>query len=100
MNDDWADFGAPVTSLEVSVEDLEQPDTVIQIGVPPTRIDLLTSIKGIVAFAQAWDARLLVDVCGRQVPFLDRQTLIQTKRATGRHKDLGDLEALGEMGTK
>ncbi|HEY5492566.1 MAG TPA: hypothetical protein VIK25_15345 [Gemmatimonadaceae bacterium] len=95
-----AAFGAPVASLKVTVADLARPDAVIQIGVPPTRIDLLTSISGVSAFAQAWDARLLVDVRGRQVPFLDRQTLIQTKRATGRHKDLGDLEALGELGTK
>jgi hypothetical protein len=94
-----AAFGAPVASLKVTIEDLRRPDAVIQIGVPPTRIDLLTSISGVADFSQAWDARLPVEVRGRQVPFLGRHSLIQTKRATGRHKDLGDLEALGEMGT-
>lgn len=62
----------------------------------PNRIDLLTSVSGIPTFQQAWDARLIVDVRGQNVPCLGREALIQTKRATGRHKDLGDLEALGE----
>ncbi len=89
-------FGAPMASLRLTRDDLARPDAVIQMGLPPNRIDLLTSISGVAGFSQAWDARLLVLVRGRHIPFLDRQTLIQTKRATGRHKDLGDLEALGE----
>lgn len=89
-------FGAPMESLQVGRDDLGRRDAVLQLGIAPNRIDLLTSISGVATFQQAWDARLTVDVRGRRVPFLGRDALIQTKRATGRHKDLGDLEALGE----
>ena len=90
-------FGAPMAALQVSKADLRRTDVVLQLGVAPNRIDLLTSISGVAEFQLAWDSRLMVDVRGRAVPFLGRETLIQTKRATGRHKDLGDLEALGEL---
>lgn len=89
-------FGAPLGSMGVSQADLEREGTVIQIGVAPNRIDILTSISGIAAFADAWGGRLEVPVRGRTFPFLGRQALIDNKRESGRLKDLGDLEALGE----
>lgn len=91
-----AAFGAPVASLQVTSDDLRQPDVVLQIGVAPNRIDLLTSVSGVENFQQAWESRVMVDVRGRNIPILGRDALIKTKRATGRHKDLGDLEVLGE----
>lgn len=89
-------FGAPLEAIGVSVADLEREGTVIQIGVAPNRIDILTSISGIPAFAEAWAGRMESRVRGRTFPFLGRQALIANKRETGRLKDLGDLEALGE----
>lgn len=64
-------------------------------GLPPRRIDLLTELTG-VEFDDAWESRSVVLVEELEVPFLGRDALIQNKWATGRLKDLADLEALGE----
>jgi hypothetical protein len=89
------DFGAPLDDLALGRSDLERPDLVIQIGLPPRRIDLLTGLSG-VDFDNAWVGRIPVVVGNLEVPFLGRASLITNKRATGRLKDLADLEALGE----
>lgn len=86
-------FGAPLQQL--TPDDLRQPGLVIQIGVAPQRIDILTSIDG-VEFPPAFRARLEVDLDGVRVPVISRSHLIQNKRASGRTQDLADLEALGE----
>lgn len=91
-----AAFGAPLTSLGLTREDFVRPDTVVQLGVPPNRIDLLTSISGVPNFADAWASRADHDVRGRRVPFLGRDALVRNKRASARRKDLADVEALGE----
>jgi hypothetical protein len=88
-------FGAPVASMGVSQDDLRRPDQVVQIGVPPRRIDILTSISG-VGFEEAWSGRVSHEVGGMTVPFLGRAELVRNKRASGRTKDRADLEALGE----
>lgn len=90
-------FGAPMASVGVAREDLTRADQVVQIGLPPRRIDLLTSITG-VEFEDAWAERVTHEVEGLAVPFLGRAALIRNKRATGRTKDRADLEALGEKG--
>ena len=90
-----ADFGAPVESLGISRGDLLKPDVVIQLGLPPRRIDLLTSLTG-VTFEEAWGDRVLFDSGSIEIPFISRSLLIRNKRETGRMKDLADLEALGE----
>lgn len=66
-------FGAPVRALGLSEADLTAPGVVFQMGEPPVRIDLLTSITGVV---------------------LGRTALLDNKRATGRTKDLADVEIL------
>lgn len=68
---------------------------VVQIGLPPRRIDVLTGVTGL-EFAEAWAGRVMHRVAGLDVPFLGRDALVRNKRASGRFKDLGDLEALGE----
>ena len=93
-----AEFGAPVNDLGIKEQDLQQPDVVIQLGLPPLRIDLLTSVSGI-TFDEAWPDRVETDFEGVGVPFLGRAALIRNKRATGRLKDLADLESLGESPT-
>jgi hypothetical protein len=91
-------FGAPLDALGISPGDLKQPERVIQLGLPPRRIDILTDLSGL-EFETAWAERLEVRLEGLSVPFLGRAALIRNKRETGRLKDLADLEALGESTT-
>lgn len=86
-------FGFGETGL--TDEDFEKPDTVVQLGVPPVRIDIITSISG-VSWAEAHGERVKGHYGDVPVAFLGRQQLIANKRASGRKKDLADLEALGE----
>jgi hypothetical protein len=88
-------FGAPAEAMGVTRHDFERPGIVVQLGLPPRRIDLITAITG-VGFAEAWDSRVSHRVGGLTVPFIGRRELVRNKRATGRLKDLADLEALGE----
>ncbi|MCI0658308.1 MAG: hypothetical protein L0170_14750 [Acidobacteria bacterium] len=88
-------FGAPLEALGFSRSDLTAAGSVIQIGIPPRRIDLFTEITG-VEFDHAWSGRVTHQVGGLSVPFLGREELLANKRATGRQQDLADLEALGE----
>jgi hypothetical protein len=67
---------------------------VVQIGLPPRRIDVLTAITG-VEFDAAWPDRVTHEVDGLAIPFIGRDALVKNKRATGRAKDVADLEALG-----
>lgn len=91
-----AAFGAPLDQVEVTQTDLRTPHTLIQLGVPPNRIDLKTDLSGLAGFAEAWEGRIMVAIRGRDVPVLGRSSLIANKRAGGRPQDLVDLEALGE----
>ena len=83
-------------SIGLTQADLEQPNQVIQLGVPPVRIDIITSVTGI-----SWEEVALGSVSGPygdlEVKYIGRNELIRSKRAAGRQKDLADLEALGEM---
>lgn len=80
-------------SLGLQVDDFVQPDTIIQLGYPPNRIDLLTSLPG-VAFDPAFDAQMNIEIDGQSVRFIDLEHLRRNKRASGRHQDLADLEQL------
>ena len=86
-----ADFGAPIA--ELSEADLSHPGVVYQIGLPPGRIGILTQLTGI-AFAEAWPTRLRRPFGDVEADFIGLQAFIQNKRATGRPKDLGDIEGL------
>ena len=86
-------FGAPM--LNLTRDDLAVPGVVFQIGLPPRRIDFLTSIDG-VEFGQAWARRTISDVGGVSVGVLSREDLIQNKRASGRPQDLADVARLEE----
>ncbi|HMI90240.1 MAG TPA: nucleotidyltransferase [Polyangiales bacterium] len=86
-----AAFGAPAHGA--SIEDFSGPDFVLQIGVQPIRIDVLTSITG-VTFDEAWPARLRATFDGAPVGVLSKEHLIQNKSATGRPQDLADVDFL------
>ena len=90
-----ASFGAPLDDLGISLDDFVRPDVVAQLGLPPYRIDILTSISG-VAFDAAWEDRVEGNVAGVDVPVLGRASFRKNKRASGRPRDLADLQALGE----
>jgi len=68
---------------------------VYQLGVPPVRIDILTSITG-VDFAEAWPRRRENDFEFVKATFIDIADLIVNKRATGRDTDLVDCRLLEE----
>ena len=89
------EFGAPVEAIGLDATDFSQPDRVIQIGLPPRRIDIMTEISG-VAFGEAWKQRVVHVVETMEIPFISREHLVQNKRAAARAKDLADLEELGE----
>jgi len=88
-----SDFGFGLLSL--TIDDFQNPDSVVQLGVPPVRIDIMTSITGVTW--QEADQGKLEGVYGDiPVYFLGREQYIANKRAIGRKKDLADLESLGE----
>jgi hypothetical protein len=86
-------FGAPLRAAGVTAADFTQPGAVYQIGLPPRRIDLLTEISG-VTFDEAWASRVLAEVEGRTVSFMGREALIKNKEASGRLKDVADVDRL------
>lgn len=86
-----ASFGAPLSGLKEA--DLSVHGTVFQIGVAPSRIDILTSIDG-VEFADAWNQRVEVEVEGIRVNVIGRSHLIANKKAVGRPQDLADVARL------
>jgi hypothetical protein len=81
-------FGAPVS--ELTEQDFTSPDMVLQIGVEPSRIDILTSIDG-VAFDEAWKNKMSVIVADVEIKVLSRADLLKNKVASGRDKDQGDI---------
>ncbi len=86
-----AQFGAPLHNL--TREDLQKNDTIFQIGVAPRRIDLITSVSGL-RFEDAFARSTQVEMDGILVPILSLDDLIVNKRASGRTKDLADVESL------
>jgi hypothetical protein len=89
-----ARFGAPLADLGITPTDFTQPNMIAQLGLPPYRVDILTSISGVL-FDDAWPNRVTGTIEGVQVPVLGLDAFIRNKRASGRTKDLADLEALG-----
>jgi len=84
-------FGAPLERLRP--EELQSNDLIFQIGVPPSRVDILTGISGL-TFAEAWPDRVTVVVEGHNVPVLGRAALLRNKAAAGRPRDLADIAEL------
>lgn len=85
------DFG--FGSLGLQVEDLSEPGQIIQLGFPPNRIDLLTSIKGL-SFEEAWQSRVEDFYGEARVSYLGMDDLIRNKKAVGRPQDQADVAVL------
>ena len=64
-------------------------------GVPPLQIDILTDVSG-VTFKACYKKRALAEIDGVKVNIISLKDLRKNKRASGRHKDLDDLENLPE----
>jgi hypothetical protein len=82
-------------SVGLSAEDFARPGQVIQLGVPPVRVDIITSIAG-VSWDEAFSDRALGKYGDIPVHYIGREQFIINKKAVARKKDLADLEALGE----
>lgn len=88
-----ADFGAPLAALRIDPAHFNKRDQVIQLGLPPFRIDILTSITG-VTFEDAWDGRLEGVLYGVLVFFVGREAFLRNKRQSARPKDIQDIRSL------
>jgi hypothetical protein len=87
------DFGAPLDQHGVTAADFERPGRVYQIGLPPNRIDILTRIDGL-TFAEAARDALPATLFGVAVRVPSLRAIIANKTASGRPKDLVDVEVL------
>jgi hypothetical protein len=79
--------------LGLKPEDFLESDQIIQLGYPPNRIDILTTLKEI-NFEDCYKARVEVDIQGLKINFIDLENLKHNKRATGRPQDFADAENL------
>lgn len=86
----------PLPRLGSPRKNLAKDDMVMQLGVPPRRIDLLTSING-VAFEEAWARRATIEWRGHQIAFLGLDELLRNKKSTGRLKDQIDIQELNRL---
>ena len=91
--DALVDFG--FSSLDITIDDFLDQNKVIQLGLPPVRIDLITSLSG-VSWEEANDSKEQGFFGDVPVAYIGKKQFIINKRATGRKKDLADLESLGE----
>jgi predicted nucleotidyltransferase len=85
------DFG--MSEREVTKDLFTEKSRVIRMGVPPVRIEVITTASGI-DFEQCYKHREVIDIGGIPVNFISLDDLKVNKRACGRHKDLEDLEHL------
>lgn len=83
------DFG--FGELEITVEDLTNPDRIIQLGYAPLRIDIITSLSGL-DFSKAFQTKVEGQYLGVKAHFISIGDLIRNKEASGRKKDLDDID--------
>ncbi|MCL4849019.1 MAG: hypothetical protein KJ066_20895 [Acidobacteria bacterium] len=86
-----AAFGFPVTELSPAA--ISDGRRMLQMGVPPVQIHVMSAISG-VEWDEVWSDRVEGPLGGHSVHFLGRDTFLRNKRAAGRPKDLADIDAL------
>ena len=84
-------FGFPVPDL--SAEAVVDRRRMLQMGVPPVQIHVMSAISG-VDWDEAWSDRVEGALGRHRVAFLGRETFLRNKRAAGRPKDVADIDAL------
>jgi predicted nucleotidyltransferase len=87
----FKDFGFDVPELTAAV--FREPRRIVRIGVPPLRLEVMNEISG-VTFDECFGKRVDETIDGIRISFIDRESLLVNKRAAGRPKDLGDIDAL------
>lgn len=85
------EFGFAVP--ELSAELFLRQNQIVRMGVPPMRIELTTTISG-VDFEECYAARVVAELDGVKVNLINLKHLKINKKASGRYKDLNDLENL------
>ena len=85
------DFG--FKSLGLSIDDFLESETIIQIGHPPNRIDLIMTASG-VDFEECYQSKIEEEIDGVNIPFIDLENLKKNKLATGKTQDMADVENL------
>ena len=85
--------------LDITIEDLTDPDKVIQLGYAPVRIDIITGLSGI-DFSKAFDCRVIGKYLGLNTNFISQSSLIESKKLAGRKKDLDDLKWIEKYSSK
>ena len=78
---------------DMTIEDFQNAESIYQIGQPPFRVDILTSIEK-VEFDKAWGSRVDAEEQGVPIHYLGKQDLIRNKQASSRLQDLADAEAI------
>lgn len=87
----FRDFGMPDEAISESL--FLEKNKVIRIGVPPVRLEVITSASG-VNFSECYSNREAIEIDGSLINFISLQDLKKNKHAAGRHKDMDDLEHL------
>ena len=87
-------FGAPL--LNLSQDDFIIPGTVVQLGVAPRRIDILTQITG-VKYEEAEPRRMVIEIEGLTVPVIGLTDLLHNKAEVGRPQDKADVARLQQL---
>lgn len=82
-------------SLGLTAKDFLEPNTTIQLGYPPSRIDILIGLEDM-EFEQCFEDRIETTIDGLKVNFIDLEGLRRAKRSAGRPRDLDDLDQLSE----
>jgi hypothetical protein len=90
-------FGFPATTL--TPEDLLDPRRMLQMGIEPVQIHIMTSITG-VTWHEAWEDRVAARLGDHDAHFIGRAAFLRNKRAAGRLKDLADAEAIDPGGDR
>lgn len=85
------DFG--FQSLGLTKDDFLESETIIQLGYPPNRIDLMTTATG-VDFDECYQSKIDEEIDGVRIPFIDLDNLKMNKKAAGRTQDLADIDNL------
>lgn len=85
-------FGAPMR--QITADELTVPYMILQIGLAPVRIDIISGLKGGLHFSSAWSKKETDNAGGVPVHFIAKDDLIRSKKAVGRPQDKADINAL------
>lgn len=94
-----AAFGAPLENFEVQAKDFATYEGILQIGLPPRRVDIINRADG-VSFDEAIAEGSSFTLEGRRIPVIGRAALIKNKRAAGRAQDAADVDALAAQSAR